>query len=124
MTKVLETNPYTRILESDPFDTENNILYYQNIAICLSEVAQHYNHTEGDDIYMGYSELSEQVQNLSDLYAELYHTEDDIKELKNMIHTEFCAVLIDLENYADTVPDEMTNRDIEFGKIFLQAFTL
>lgn len=41
-----------------------------------------------------------------------------------MIHAEFCAVLVDLENYADTVPDEMTNRDIEFGKIFLQAFTL
>jgi hypothetical protein len=124
MTKVLETNPYTRILESDPFGTENNILYYQNISLCLADVAQHYNNTEGDDIYMGYSELSEQVQSLSDLYAELYHTEEDIKELKTMIHTEFCSVLVDLEDYFESFPDEITNRDIEFGKIFLQAFTL
>lgn len=123
MTKVLE-NPYTRILESDPFGTENNILYYQNIASCLADVAQHYNNTEGDDIYMGYSELSEQVQTLSDLYAELYHSEEDIKELKSMIHTEFCSVLVDLEDYFESFPDEITNRDIEFGKIFLQAFTL
>jgi len=124
MIKVLETNPYTRILESDPFGTENNILYYQNIALCLADVAQHYNNTQGDDIYMGYSELSEQVQSLSDLYAELYHTDEDIKELKSMIHTEFCSVLVDLEDYFESFPDEITNRDIEFGKIFLQAFTL
>lgn len=120
-----ETNPYTRILESDPFDTEvNNILYYQNIAISLSEVAQYYNNQQGDDIYMGYSELSEQVQSLSDLYAELYHTEDDIKDLKRMIHTEFCSVLVDLEEHFEHHPGDIVNRDIEFGKIFLQAFTL
>jgi hypothetical protein len=124
MTNLLETNPYTRILESDPFGNENNILYYQNIALSLADVAQHYNNTEGDDIYMGYSELSEQVQSLSDLYAELYHSDEDIKELKSMIHTEFCSVLVDLENYFESFPDEITNRDIEFGKIFLQAFTL
>lgn len=121
----IETNPYTRILESDPFDTEvNNILYYQNIAISLSEVAQYYNNQQGDDIYMGYSELSEQVQSLSDLYAELYHTEDDIKDLKRMIHTEFCSVLVDLEEHFEHHPGDIVNRDIEFGKIFLQAFTL
>ncbi len=120
-----ETNPYTRILESDPFETGiNNILYYQNISICLNEVAQYYNNTQGEDIYMGYSELSAQVESLSNLYAEPQYNTEDIKELKTMIHTEFCAVLVDLENHFESFPDETGNRDIEFGKIFLQAFTL
>ncbi len=120
-----ETNPYTRILESDPFEQGvNNILYYQNISICLNEVAQHYNTAQGEDLYMGYSELSAQVQSLSDLYSETNHNTEDIKELKNMIHTEFCSVLVDLENHYENFPDEISNRDIEFGKIFLQAFIL
>lgn len=124
MTRLVESNPYVRILESDPFDTGNNILYYQNIASCLSEVGQRYNTPLGEDLFMGYSSLSEQTQSLSDMYAELYHTEDDIKDLKNIIYTEFRAVLVDLENHFENYPDEATNRDIEFGKIFLQAFSV
>lgn len=124
MSRLVESNPYTRILESDPFDTGNNILYYQNIASCLAEVAQRYDNTQGEDLFMGYSSLSEQTQSLSDMYAELYHTEDDIKELKNLIYAEFRAVLTDLDDYFETYPDEATNRDLEFGKIFLQAFTV
>ncbi len=124
MTRLVESNPYVRILESDPFDSGNNILYYQNIASCLAEVGQRYNTPQGEDIFMGYASLSEQTQSLSDMYAELYHTEDDIKDLKNMIYTEFRSVLVDLEDYFENYPDEAANRDIEFGKIFLQAFTV
>lgn len=124
MASLIERNPYTRILENDPFDTGNNILYYQNIASCLSDVAQAYNHSRGEDIFMGYSALAEQTQALSDMYAELYHTEDDVKDLKKMIHTEFSAVLVDLQDYSESYPDQSVNRDIEFGKIFLQAFTV
>lgn len=124
MTSLVEKNPYTRILENDPFDTGNNILYYQNIASCLHDVAQTYNHPQGEDIFMGYSALAEQTQSLSDMYAELYHTEEEIKELKSMIHMEFSAVLVDLQDYFESYPDESVNRDIEFGRIFLQAFTV
>lgn len=123
MSTLVEKNPYTRILENDPFDTGNNILYYQNIAICLADVAQSYNHSRGEDLFMGYSALSEQAQALSDMYAELYHTDEEIRELKEMIHTEFSAVLVDLQDYFEHYPDETVNRDIEFGRIFLQAFT-
>lgn len=124
MSTLVQRNPYTRILENDPFDSSNNILYYQNIASCLSDVAESYNHPHGEDIFMGYSALSEQTQALSDMYAELYHSDEEVKELKQMIHTEFSAVLVDLQQYAQAFPGETVSRDLEFGSIFLQAFTV
>ena len=116
------------VLEPDRHDAETAVIgsgiIGLAIASCLHDVAQTYNHAQGEDIFMGYSALAEQTQSLSDMYAELYHTEEEIKELKSMIHMEFSAVLVDLQDYFENYPDESVNRDIEFGRIFLQAFTV
>lgn len=96
--------------------------YYFKMARQLGTVAEHYNRSLSEDIYMGYSELATMIESLAMLYKKDVN-DAEIVEAKDTIYREFNSLIMDLENYFDSYPDEISQRDIVNGKLLATNFS-
>lgn len=107
-------------------DSTNKIdytTYYFKMARQLGDVAEHYNRSLSEDIFMGYSEVGRMIESL----AILYKNGKDGKEIistKESIYEEFTRLILELEDYFSSYPDEISQRDITNGKLLALCFSM
>lgn len=97
--------------------------FYFRMARQLGDVAEHYNRSMSEDIFMGYSELGRMIEALAILYKN-GKPEKEIIGAKESIYNEFTGLVLDLENYFESFPDEITQRDIANGKVLALSFSI
>lgn len=114
-------NPYTKLFELEKNQEPDESVFYLTMSKALIVVAENYNTSNSEDIYMGYVELAALIQTLSDMFQNTNYAIDDINELKKMIKGEFECLILDLENHFESYPDEISKRDIEIGNILTKG---
>lgn len=97
--------------------------YYFKMARQLGDVAEYYNRSLSEDIFMGYSEISRMIESLAILYKNGKDGEEIINA-KESIFEEFNRLIADLEDYFSSYPDEISQRDITNGKLLALGFSM
>lgn len=96
--------------------------YYFRMARKLGDVAEYYNRSLSEDIFMGYSEIGKMIESLAMVYKN-GKSEKEIINAKEIIFEEFNRLIIDLEDYFSAYPDEISQRDITNGKLLALGFS-
>jgi hypothetical protein len=96
--------------------------HYFKMARKLGDVAEHYNRSLSEDIFMGYSEVAQMIESLAMLYKN-GKGEKEIINAKETIFEEFNRLVLDLEDYFSSYPDEISQRDIANGKLLALSFS-
>lgn len=121
MTKI--DNNYANQFTVDHSQDVDYTTYYFKMTRQLGNVAEHYNRSLSEDIFMGYSELGQMIENLAMLYKNS-KGEKEIINAKESIYEEFSRLIIDLEDHFSSYPDEICQRDITNGKLLALCFSM
>jgi hypothetical protein len=121
MTKI--ENDYAKQFIVDATTKIDYTTHYFKMARQLGDVAEHYNRSLSEDIFMGYSEVGRMIESLAILYKN-GKEEKEIISAKESIYEEFNRLILDLEDYFSSYPDEICQRDMTNGKLLALCFSM
>lgn len=121
MTKI--ENDYAKQFIVDATEKIDYTTHYFKMARQLGDVSEHYNRSLSEDIFMGYSEVGRMIESLAILYKN-GKGEKEIISAKESIYEEFNRLILDLEDYFSSCPDEISQRDITNGKLLALCFSI